>query len=274
MMAVAETALREFGGFDTWVNNAGVSIYGKVEDTPLEDQRRLFETNYWGVVIGSRIAATHLRRHGGALINLGSVLSDRAVPLQATYCASKHAVKGFTNAFRMELETEGAPVSVTLIKPGAIDTMFEEHARSLTNAEPLNPPPVYAPELVARAILHAAEHPTRDLIVGGAGKLISLSERVAPRLTDRIMEALMPGLQTAGGPLRRSSDNLYHGFRGGRERSGRHALVREHSVYTTASMHPLATVAAVAGLGVLAAAVIGGGRSASRPSRRSFDPGI
>ena len=83
MMAVAETTLREFGGFDTWINNAGVSIYGKVQDTPLEDQRRLFETKYWGVVIGSRIAATHLSRHGGALINLGSVLSDRSIPLQA-----------------------------------------------------------------------------------------------------------------------------------------------------------------------------------------------
>jgi len=153
--------------------------------------------------------------------------------------------------------------------------MFEEHARSLTNAEPLNPPPVYAPEVVARAILHAAAHPTRDLIVGGAGKLISMSERVAPRLTDRIMEAMLPGLQKAGGPLRRSSDNLHHAFRGGRERSGRHALVREHSAYTTAAMHPLATVAAVAGLGVLAAAVIGGGRYVSRPSRgRSFDPSI
>ena len=175
----------------------------------------------------------------------------------------------------MELEAEGAPVSVTLIKPAAIDTLFEEHARSLTNAEPLNPPPVYAPEVVARAVLHTAAHPTRDLIVGGAGKLISLSERVAPRLTDRIMEAMMPGLQKAGGPLRRSSDNLYHAFRGGRDRSGRHALVREHSAYTTAAMHPLATIAAVAGLGVLAAAVIGGGRYASRPSRsRSFDPSI
>ena len=149
MMGLAETALREFGGFDTWVNNAGTSIYGKVEDTPMEDQRRLFETNYWGTVIGSRIAATHLRRRGGALVNVGSVLSDRAVPLQATYCATKHAVKGFTNALRMELEADGAPVSVTLIKPAAVDTQLEEHARSLTGAEPLNPPPVYAPETVA-----------------------------------------------------------------------------------------------------------------------------
>jgi short-subunit dehydrogenase len=274
MMAVAETTLREFGGFDTWINNAGVSIYGKVEKTSMEDHRRLFDTNYWGIVIGSRIAATHLRHHGGALINLGSILSDRAVPLQAAYCASKHAVKGFTNGLRMELEADGAPVSVTLIKPAAIDTMFEEHARSLTNAEPLNPPPVYAPELVARAILHAAEHPTRDLIVGGAGKLISMSERVAPRLTDRIMEAVLPGLQRAGGPLRRSGDNLYGAFRDGRERSGRHAIVRESSLYTTAVMHPLATAAAVAGLGVLAAAMMGGSRYASRPSRDSYDPGI
>jgi short-subunit dehydrogenase len=274
MMTVAETALREFGGFDTWVNNAGVSIYGKVQETSMEDHHRLFDTNYWGTVIGSRIAATHLRHQGGALINVGSVLSDRAVPLQAAYCASKHAVKGFTNGLRMELEADGAPVSVTLIKPAAIDTLFEEHAKSLINAEPLNPPPVYAPELVARAILHAAAHPTRDLIVGGAGKLISLSEKVASRLTDRIMEALLPGLQSAGGPLRRSGDNLYGGFRGGRERSGRHMVVRERSLYTTAVMHPLATAATVAGLGVLVAAMIGGSRYASRPSRDSYDPGI
>jgi short-subunit dehydrogenase len=274
MMTVAETTLREFGGFDTWVNNAGVSIYGKVQETSMEDHHRLFDTNYWGIVIGSRIAATHLRHQGGALINVGSVLSDRAVPLQAAYCASKHAVKGFTNGLRMELEADRAPVSVTLIKPAAIDTLFEEHAKSLINAEPLNPPPVYAPELVARAILHTAEHPTRDLIVGGAGKLISLSEKVAPRLTDRIMEALLPGLQSAGGPLRRSGDNLYGGFRDGRERSGRHTIVREHSLYTTAVMHPLATAAAVAGLGLLAAAMMGGSRYASRPSRDSYDPGI
>src|SRR4051794_29374648 len=182
MMAVAETALREFGGFDTWVNNAGVSIYGKVEETSMEDHHRVFDTNYWGVVIGSRIAATHLRRHGGALINIGSVLSDRAIPLQTAYCASKHAVKGFTDGLRMELEADGAPVSVTLIKPGAIDTMFEEHARSLTGSEPFNPPPPYAPEVVARAILHAAGHPVRDLVVGSMGKLMSLSEKLAPRL--------------------------------------------------------------------------------------------
>src|SRR6185312_9586022 len=92
---IAETAIRHFGGFDTWVNNAGVSIYGAVLDQSLEDHRRLFETNYWGVVHGSMVACAHLRNRGGALINIGSVLSDVAIPIQGTYCASKHAVKGY-----------------------------------------------------------------------------------------------------------------------------------------------------------------------------------
>ena len=266
MMAVAETALREFGGFDTWVNNAGVSIYGKVRGHAAGGPAPAVRDQLLGR--GDRLPH---RRHPSAAprrrADQSSAASCRTGRSRCRRLTARPSTRSRASPtrFRMELEAEGAPVSVTLIKPAAIDTMFEEHARSLTNAEPLNPPPVYAPELVARAILHAAEHPTRDLIVGGAGKLISLSERVAPRLTDRIMEALMPGLQNAGGPLRRSSDNLYHGFRGGRERSGRHALVREHSAYTTAAMHPLATVAAVAGLGVLAAAVIGGGRYASPP---------
>src|SRR5213076_34618 len=108
-----------FGGFDTWVNNAGVSVYGRIEQVPIEDLRKIFETNFWGVVYGSRIAMEQMKNTGGggALINIGSTLSDRAIPLQGMYSASKHAVKGFTDALRIELESESAPVSVTLIKP-------------------------------------------------------------------------------------------------------------------------------------------------------------
>lgn len=95
---IAATARQRFGGFDTWVNNAGVSIYGNLTDVSLADHRRLFETNYWGVVHGSLVAVEHLRQRGGALINIGSALSDRAIPLHGAYCASKHAVKGFTDA--------------------------------------------------------------------------------------------------------------------------------------------------------------------------------
>src|ERR1044071_8077770 len=118
---IADEAIRRFGGFDTWVNNAGVSIYGRMLEQSIEDQRRLFETNYWGMVHGSLVACTHLRNKGGALINVGSVLSDVALPLQGTYCATQHAVKGYTDALRLELEEEGAPISVTLIKPSTID---------------------------------------------------------------------------------------------------------------------------------------------------------
>ena len=97
---LAARAIRRFGRIDAWVNNAGVSIYGRALDVSIDDMRRLFETNFWGVVYGSRVACEQLRRRGGALINLGSEVSDKAVPLQGIYSASKHAVKGWTDALR------------------------------------------------------------------------------------------------------------------------------------------------------------------------------
>lgn len=259
MRQLADTAVRSFGRIDSWVNNAGVSIYGKIEDTPLEDHRRLFETNYWGVVNGSLAAIPHLRRNGGALINLGSVVSDRSIPLQGAYSATKHAVKGFTDALRMELEADGAPISVTLIKPAAIDTMYEEHAKNLLDSEPINPPPVYAPELVAKAILHAAQHPMRDLFVGGRAKLFSLAETFAPRVTDYVMERSLTRSTRAGGPRRERHDALHGHGDDGYERAGRHRFVRETSLYTEAQMHPWMTAALVAGFGVLAGTAISRG---------------
>ena len=160
---IAEAARQHFGGFDTWVNNAGVSIFGRLEEVSLDDARRLFDTNFWGIVHGSLIALPELKRRGGALINLGSLVSDRAFPVQGFYSASKHAVKGFTDALRVELEEEDAPVSVTLIKPTSIATPFPRHAKNYLEVEPTLPPPVYAPENVANAILHCAEHPERDV---------------------------------------------------------------------------------------------------------------
>ncbi|MCW2236597.1 SDR family oxidoreductase [Azospirillum canadense] len=256
---LADLAVRTHGRIDTWVNNAGVSIYGKVIDTPMEDHRRLFETNYWGVVNGSLAAIPHLRRHGGALINLGSVVSDRSVPLQGAYSATKHAVKGFTDALRMELEADGVPISVTLIKPAAIDTLYEEHAKNLMDVEPSNPPPVYAPDLVAKAICHCAQTPMRDMYVGGGAKLFSLAETFAPRITDYVMERAVTRATRSGGPLRARNDALHSHGDDGRERAGRHRFVRETSFYTEAQMHPWMTVALLAGVGVLAGAAMSRG---------------
>lgn len=192
---LAEATLRHFGGFDTWINNAAAAIYGNLEEVPLEDQRRLFETNFWGMVYGSLIACEHLRQRGGKLITIGSVLSERAIPVQGVYSASKAAVMGYTDALRMELEQERAPVSVTLIKPGAIDTPYQDHAANYTYRGVKNPPPVYAPETVARAIFHAAEHHEREIVVGGGGKAVTTLGNAAPRLADKVMGHLMPWLQ-------------------------------------------------------------------------------
>ena len=170
---VAAEAVRAFGGIDTWVNNAGVSIYGKLTEVPMADKKRLFDVNFWGVVNGCRTAVHHMRERGGTIINIGSIVSDQAVPLQGIYSASKHAVQGYTNALRMELEHDKLPIAVSLVKPSAIDTPYLEHARNYMEAAPSFPPPVYAPEVVATTILKCAERPVRDVTVGGGGRMMT-----------------------------------------------------------------------------------------------------
>jgi short-subunit dehydrogenase len=263
---IAEIALGRFGGFDTWVNNAGVSVYGRIDQVPLQDQRQVFETNYWGTVHGCRVALEHLRHHGGALINVGSVLSERAFPLQGAYSASKHAIKGFTDALRMELMHQGAPVSVTLIKPAAIDTRYAYHAQNYLPMQPKNPPPLYAPEVVAEAILHAAEHPVRELAVGGSGRLMEALDHWLPGTMDRIMAQFLPRMQQSRTPAdERGPAGLYAASGEARERSGDAPLVLERSVWTAAAQHPFAMLGmAVVAVGALAFA---GGLLRRRSSR-------
>ncbi len=254
--AVARQAIERFGGFDTWVNNAGVSIFGRNEEVSREDQRRLFDTNFWGVVHGSLAAVEHLKKNGGALINIGSELSDTSVPLQGMYAASKHAVKGFTDSLRIELMEEEAPVSVTLIKPAAIDTMFVPHAKNYMDVEPKLPPPIYAPDLVANAILTAAQHPHRDVYVGAASKLTSSTAHHAPAVLDSLMKRLMFKQQRSDQPAGdRDNNSLYSPAPGtdGRERQGHKGVVFESAPYTAATLHPRTTAVAIgAGLALLA----------------------
>ncbi|HEX5071829.1 MAG TPA: SDR family oxidoreductase [Gemmatimonadaceae bacterium] len=253
---VAEAAIRAFGRIDTWVNNAAVSMYGRVTELPIEDMRRQMDINYWGQVYGARVAARHLRSRGGAIINVGSALSDRAIPLQGNYCAAKHALKAFTDTLRMELEDEGAPISVTLVKPASIDTPFFEKARTYLGVEPQPVPPVYAPEVVASVILHAAQHSIRELIAGGAGAKLSAA-RFAPRLADKYMErwafdSQKTEITTA--PGRR--DNLYMPVEDDGGERGRNwwGHTRASSLYTQAMLHPAATAGIAAATVALAGA--------------------
>jgi short-subunit dehydrogenase len=253
---IADEARARFGGFDTWVNNAGHSIYGRLEEISDEDHRRLFETNFWGIVYGSLIAIKELKQRGGALINLGSVASDSAIPMQSMYSASKHAVKGFTDGLRMELEAEAAPVSVTLIKPTGIDTPFPQHARNYMDKEPKLPAPVYPPEEVARAILYAATHAKRDIYVGGGAKAMSVMGRVAPGSMDRVSSRIMPGQQQREEPPRDPSGTLYQAGVDGRVRGDHPGHVMRTSLYTRASLSPMLSGAILAAAGFAAVAFL------------------
>lgn len=178
-------AVETFGRIDTWVNNAGVAMYAGVEDSTLEEMHQVMDVHYWGQVHGCRAAIARMRgTGGGTLICVGSVLSDFSVPLQSAYCAAKHAIKGFTESLRIELAHDRLPIHVSLIKPASIDTPLFAHALTRLGVKPRPVPPVYDPELVARAIVRCATKPERELFVGGAGEVFYLSERLAPRAYD------------------------------------------------------------------------------------------
>jgi short-subunit dehydrogenase len=185
---VAEAAIARFGRIDTWVNDAGVAIYGRLDEVSEADSRKLFETNFWGLVNGSLAALPYLKRNGaGALINIGSEVSDAYVPLLGMYTASKHAVKGFTNSLRVEVEdVDKAPISITLIQPTAVDTPFPQHGRNYQDKEPKLPDPMIDPQQVANAILKAAVKPTREERVGVNAVVNTVAAKIAPSLVDKM----------------------------------------------------------------------------------------
>jgi short-subunit dehydrogenase len=206
---IALAAIERFGRIDTWVNNAGVAIYGRLDEVSEEDSRRLFDTNFWGVVHGSLVALKHLRANGGAIINLGSEVSDAVMPLQGMYTASKHAVKGFTDALRVEVEQiDQAPVAITLIQPTAVDTPYPEHARNYMPNEPKLPIEPIDPGEVAEAILKAAVTHSRDVKVGAMSKINTTVAKVLPRVGDK-MTAKMADKQKRDEPPRDPQGGLH-----------------------------------------------------------------
>lgn len=264
--AAVETVIKRHGGFDTWISNAGVGLYSTLEELDDADHRRLFETNYWGVVHCATEALPHLKKRGGALITTGSISSQMPAPILSAYTASKFAVKGYIDSLRLELMHEKAPVSVTLIQPSGINTPFGEHSLNRMEGRSMVPPPVYSPEIVARSICHAAEHPTRDMIVGGSGRAMTLLASLAPNLADRIFAAAF--FKTAldrDRPKREVEGGFDHGGSRGEIYGDQTKGMRRRSLYAALRRHPLASGLA---LPVVAAGAAGLLLARSRPQSR------
>jgi NAD(P)-dependent dehydrogenase (short-subunit alcohol dehydrogenase family) len=260
---LASRAVDVFGGINTWVNNAAVSLYGRFEEIPLEDFRRVVDVNFFGQVHGCRVALPHLKRQGGALICVGSALSDRAIPLQSGYCASKHALKALVESLRVEMAMSGDDerVQVTLLKPASFNTPLFDNARTFLGYRPKPVFPVYAPGVCADAIIHCAEHREREMAVGGGAALLTTLESFAGPVLDRYF-ALQPKAQQTSDP--KSADapnNLREPLADTRAVHGQHAE-RPFSVYTWLRTRPRLTAAlagAAAGVAALRSRANGNG---------------
>ena len=164
---LVDNAVRQMGRIDILVNNAGITADKLALKLTDEDWYKVIAVNLSGAFFLSQAALRHMAERGtGRIVNVSSVFGLISVPSQSAYNAAKFGVRGFTDALRMELMHDREPISVTLIKPAAIDTPYVQHAQNYMAKEPRNPPPYYAPDIVAEAVLYAAEHPVRDVFVG------------------------------------------------------------------------------------------------------------
>jgi short-subunit dehydrogenase len=245
VMRIADTAIRAFGTFDTWVNNAGVSIPGGCLELSIEEIKRMFDTNFWGVVYGSRLAATHLkyRMVPGAIINVGSFVGDRASPLQSTYAVSKHTMQGWTDALRNELEKENHLVSISLIHPGRIENTTLESSQLEGQIAAEHAPDNHEVQ-VAKAILYCAQNSKHDVHVGTEAKFLSVLDAVSPRLMDKVVEAT-----TAPASSPDDTHRIEQAKKLKEKANERKALLRKKNTAEKVSKNPLLSTLAFAGLG-------------------------
>jgi short-subunit dehydrogenase len=257
--AAARAAIARFGRIDSWISNAGVAIYGKLVDTPLAEHERMFRTNYFGTVNSAMTAVRHLGASGGALIVVGSIASDLPSPLLGAYAASKHAIKGYLNSLRIELNADALLISISLVKPSGIATPITAHAANHMGHAALVPPPAYDPALVADAILYCAAHPRRELTVGGAGRAQVIVGTHFPALLDHVARLMMPLLMDRTRPPG-STDALFAPAIDG-DAHGDAGSGRRVSLYSAAARHPGATAIGLA-------ALVGAGTAAWMVRRR------
>jgi NAD(P)-dependent dehydrogenase (short-subunit alcohol dehydrogenase family) len=196
--AAAERIEAELGTIDVWVNDAMTSVFAPLESLTAEETRRVTEVTYLGTVHGTMAALRRMRpRDRGVIVQVGSALAYRSIPLQAAYCGAKSAVRGFTDSVRCELLHDGSNVRIAMVHLPAINTPQFAWVRSRLPRAAQPVPPIYQPEVAARAIVFAAEHPRRELLVGWSTHLALLGQRFVPGLMDRhLADAAWAGQQT------------------------------------------------------------------------------
>ena len=185
--AAAEVVGR-WGRIDTWINDAMVSVFSPVAQMTPDEYRRVTEVTYLGYVYGTLAALRYMRpRNEGTILQIGSALAYRSIPLQSAYCGAKAAIRGFTDSLRCELHHDRSKVQVCMLQLPAVNTPQFDVVRSRLPNHPQPVPPIYQPEVIARAVLYAAEHPTRELWIGGGAIKAILGQKVIPGLLDRYL---------------------------------------------------------------------------------------
>jgi NAD(P)-dependent dehydrogenase (short-subunit alcohol dehydrogenase family) len=200
--AAAQRAEDELGPIDVWVNDAMAAVLAFVHETDPADFKRVTEVTYLGCVHGTMAALKRMRpRNRGVIVQVGSALSYRAIPLQASYCGAKFAIRGFTDALRTELEHEGSGVRVTMVQLPGLNTPQFTWVRTTLRKQPQPVPPIYRPEVAARGIVLAAERPRRELWVGGSTVITILGNKLAPWFADWYLARTNVKAQQADTPL-------------------------------------------------------------------------
>lgn len=245
----------ELGPIALWVNNAMASVFGRFWDVEPDDYERVTRVTYLGAVNGARAALRRMRPRGeGVVVMVGSALAFRGIPLQSAYCGAKHAITGFCDSLRAELLSEGSPIRITEVHLPALNTPQFDWVKSLLPRKAQPVPPIYQPELAARAIVWAAEHPRRTLYVGGSTWATVTANKVAPGLLDRYLGRTGVDSQQTDEPEDpRRPNNLWAPVPGDHGARGRFdARAHRRSLHLWLTTHRSAVVA-----GAVAAAVAG-----------------
>jgi NAD(P)-dependent dehydrogenase (short-subunit alcohol dehydrogenase family) len=186
--AAAAAVESKWGGIDVWINNAMATIFGPVRSLTGEQIKRATEVTYLGAVYGTLAALKRMRdRDHGVIVQVGSALAYRGIPLQAPYCAAKHALRGFTDSLRCELMHDRSNVHLTMVHLSAFNTPQFDWALNLVGKRPMPVPPIFQPELAARAIVWASRHRRREVFVGWPAVKAVVGNKIMPGFVDRIL---------------------------------------------------------------------------------------